>query len=66
MLGAIRAEARGDGGLAASAAAVLLDAIRRQFGDVDSVPSLNDAFADACIPLRTLDQAASLADARGL
>ncbi|MEU0984690.1 hypothetical protein ABZ488_36430 [Streptomyces griseus] len=66
MLGAIRAEARGDGGLAASAAAVLLDAIRRQFGDVDSVPSLNDAFADARIPLRMLDQAASLADARGL
>ncbi|SCE40307.1 hypothetical protein [Streptomyces sp. OspMP-M43] len=66
MLGAIRAEARGDGGLAASAAAVLLDAIRRQFGDVDSVPSFNDAFADARIPLRMLDQAASLADAHGL
>ncbi|MYR14801.1 hypothetical protein GTY62_30210 [Streptomyces sp. SID724] len=66
MLGAIRIEGRGDGGLEASAAAVLLDAIRRQFGDVDSVPSFNDAFADARIPLRMLDQAASLADVRGL
>ncbi|MFJ6889599.1 hypothetical protein ACIQRC_32755 [Streptomyces californicus] len=66
MLGAIRTEARGDGGLGASAAAVLLDAIRRQFGDVDSVPSFNDAFTAARIPLRMLDQAAKLADARGL
>ncbi|MFJ6650565.1 hypothetical protein ACIQPS_33590 [Streptomyces sp. NPDC091290] len=67
MLGAIRVEARGDRGLEASAAAVLLDAIRRRFGDdVDSVPSFNDAHATSRTPLRMVDQAAGLADARGL
>ncbi|MFF4866809.1 hypothetical protein ACFY3J_34975 [Streptomyces sp. NPDC001231] len=67
MLGAIRAEARGDTGLEANAAAVLLDAIRRTFGDdVDSVPSFNDAHGSAHVPLRMVDQAAHLADARGL
>ncbi|MDQ1013500.1 DUF6197 family protein [Streptomyces afghaniensis] len=67
MLGAIRIEARGDRGLEADAAAVLLDAIRRRFGyDVDSVPSFNDAHGSAGVPLRMLDQAAHLADARGL
>ncbi|WP_086706885.1 DUF6197 family protein [Streptomyces antimycoticus] len=67
MLGAIRAEARGDSGLEASAASVLLDAIRRTFGDdVDSVPSFNDAYGSARVPLRMVDQAAGLADARGL
>lgn len=66
MLGAIRIEARGDSGLESSAAAVLLDAIRRKFGDVDSVPSFNDAHGSGRVPMRMLDQAAGLADARGL
>ncbi|MER5509342.1 hypothetical protein ABT052_28995 [Streptomyces sp. NPDC002766] len=67
MLGAIRIEARGDRGLEASAAAVLLDAIRRTFGDdVPSVPSFNDAHGTSRTPLRMVDQAAGLADARGL
>ncbi|MEV5432757.1 hypothetical protein [Streptomyces sp. NPDC052701] len=67
MLGAIRAEARGDRGLEAKAAAVLLDVIRRHFGDhVDTVPACNDAQDSSRIPLRMLDQAAHLADARGL
>ncbi|MYV43002.1 hypothetical protein GT030_30090 [Streptomyces sp. SID1328] len=66
ILGAIRAEAHGDKSLEASAASVLLDAIRRNFGDVDSVPSFNDAYGSAGVPLRMVDQAASLADARGL
>ncbi|MEV6131954.1 hypothetical protein AB0M05_35075 [Streptomyces violaceusniger] len=67
MLGSIRAEARGDSGLESSAVAVLLDAIRRTFGDdVDSVPSFNDAFARGRVPIRMVDQAAHLADARGL
>ncbi|MFJ5779902.1 hypothetical protein [Streptomyces sp. NPDC093094] len=67
MLGAIRAEAGGNRSLEADAAAVLLDAIRRRFGDdVDSVPSFNDAHATSRIPLRMLDQAAGLADTRGL
>jgi hypothetical protein len=67
MLGAIRIEARGDHRLEADAASVLLDAIRRQVGgDVDSVPSFNDAFGSGRTPLRMVDQVAHLADARGL
>ncbi|MFI8200471.1 hypothetical protein ACIF6K_28805 [Streptomyces sp. NPDC085942] len=67
MLGAIRIEARSDGGLEAGAAAVLLDAIRREFGDgIDSVPSFNDGFVSGRIPMRMLDRAAHLADARCL
>ncbi|MFJ5657272.1 hypothetical protein ACIQD5_28495 [Streptomyces microflavus] len=66
MVGAIRIESRGDHGLEAGAVAVLLDAIRRKFGDVDSVPSFNDAHSSGRIPLRMLDQAAGLADTRGL
>ncbi|WP_241779815.1 DUF6197 family protein [Streptomyces natalensis] len=67
MLGAVRAEAGGDRGLEADAASVLLDAIRRQFGDdVDSVPSFNDAHGTGRIPIRMADQASRLADARDL
>jgi hypothetical protein len=67
LLGAIRKEAGGDRGLEADAASVVLDAIRRRFGDdIDSVPAFNDAHGTGRIPLRMLDQAASLADARGL
>ncbi|MFJ9718436.1 hypothetical protein ACIRPQ_21215 [Streptomyces sp. NPDC101213] len=67
LLGAIRKEAGGDRGLEADAAAVVLDAIRRRFGDhVESVPAFNDAHGTGRIPLRMLDQAAGLADARGL
>ncbi|GGP80410.1 DUF6197 family protein [Streptomyces melanogenes] len=67
MLGAIRIEARGDSGLEAHATGVLLDAIRRTFGDdVNSVPSFNDAHGTGRVPLRMVDQAAHLADARGL
>ncbi|MGA4867268.1 DUF6197 family protein [Streptomyces lavendulocolor] len=67
LLGAIRAEAGGDCGLETDAASVLLDAIRRKFGEhVDSVPSFNDAHGSARVPVRMLDQAAHLADARGL
>ncbi|MGV4890725.1 DUF6197 family protein (plasmid) [Streptomyces viridosporus] len=67
MLGAIRAEAGGNRGLEADAAAVLLDAIRRHFGNhVDTVPSCNDAHDTDRVPLRMVDQAAHLADARGL
>ncbi|WP_328541078.1 DUF6197 family protein [Streptomyces sp. NBC_00344] len=67
LYGAIRAEARGDRGLESSAVTVLMDAIRRTFGDdVDSVPGFNDAWTNGRIPMRMLDQAAGLADARGL
>ena len=66
MFGAIRAEARGDAGLESSAVSVVMDAIRRKFGDVDSVPGFNDAFASGRTPIRMVDQAAGLANARGL
>ncbi|MFD3920221.1 hypothetical protein [Streptomyces sp. NPDC058595] len=67
LYGAIRAEARGDHRLEADAAAVLLEAIRRQFGDdVDSVPAFNDAWGNGRVPVRMLDQAAGLADVRGI
>ncbi|MFF0465700.1 DUF6197 family protein [Streptomyces mexicanus] len=67
MLGAIRAEARGDRSLEADAVTVLLDAIRRQFGDdIDSVPTFNDAHGSGGAPIRMVAQAAHLADARSL
>ncbi|MFE5842018.1 hypothetical protein ACFQ7N_10265 [Streptomyces niveus] len=67
LYGAIRTEAHGDHQMEADAAAVLLDAIRRQYGDdIDSVPAFNDAFGNGRVPIRMLDRAAGLADARGI
>ncbi|MEU1457432.1 DUF6197 family protein [Streptomyces avermitilis] len=67
LYGAIHAEARGDQTLESRGLEVLMDAIRRQFGDdVDSVPSFNDAWGTGRVPMRMVDQAAGLADARGL
>ncbi|MDQ0701033.1 MULTISPECIES: hypothetical protein [unclassified Streptomyces] len=67
LFGAVRSESHRDLRLEMSAMAVLLEAIRRQFGDrFDSVPSFNDAHQNGRVPLRMLDQAAGLADARGL
>ncbi|MGW2841840.1 DUF6197 family protein [Streptomyces sp. NPDC001493] len=69
LFGAIRVESRRDLGLEMNAVAVVMDAIRRQFGDrYDSVPSFNDSFkgTDGRVPVRTLGQAADLADTRGL
>ncbi|MEV7657927.1 hypothetical protein AB0O39_27635 [Streptomyces anulatus] len=66
LYGAIHAEARGDQSLESRGLGVLMDAIRREFTDVDSVPSFNDSFTSGRIPIRMLDRAAGLADARGL
>ncbi|MEV7659462.1 hypothetical protein AB0O39_35520 [Streptomyces anulatus] len=69
LFGAIRSESHRDLRLEMSAMAVLLEAIRRQFGDrFDSVPAFNDApvHRDGRVPLRILGQAADLAHARGL
>ncbi|MFJ8563056.1 hypothetical protein ACIRD0_37485 [Streptomyces microflavus] len=66
LYGAIRTEARGDRSLEAQGLQVLMDAIRRKFINADCVPSFNDSFASSRIPLRMLDQAAGLADTRGL
>lgn len=67
LLGAITKQAGGDHSLAGRALDVLMDVIRRKFGpDVDSVPSFNDTFATGRVPTRMLEEAAVLADARGL
>ncbi|MFB7745390.1 hypothetical protein [Streptomyces sp. NPDC056132] len=66
LYGAIHIEAHGVQSLESRGLEVLMDAIRRQFGDVDSVPSFNDAWGTGRIPIRMLDQAAVLADARSL
>ncbi|WP_331745922.1 hypothetical protein [Streptomyces sp. NBC_00872] len=67
LYGAIHAEADGDHGLESAALAVLLDTIRRTYGDrVDSVPAFNDSWGTGRIPMRTLERAADVADARGL
>ncbi|MFI8343951.1 hypothetical protein ACIF8W_28320 [Streptomyces sp. NPDC085639] len=66
LYGSIHAEARGDQNLESRGLQVLMDAIRRKFTGVDSVPFFNDGFANGRIPMRMLDQAADLAHARGL
>ncbi|WP_432164151.1 DUF6197 family protein [Streptomyces tendae] len=67
LLGAIRKEADGDRGLEADAASVVLDAVRRRFGDhVDSVPEFNDSWGSGHTPTRMLGEAAAMADAQGL
>jgi hypothetical protein len=68
LLGAIRAGSGGDRGLEADAAAVLLDAIHRTFGEhVETVPSANDhLIRTQAHAVRLLGAAADLADARGL
>ncbi|MFJ8870781.1 hypothetical protein ACIRD6_34175 [Streptomyces sp. NPDC102473] len=69
LFGAIRLESHRNLRLETDAVSVLMDTIRRQFGDrFESVPAFNDSFraGDARIPLRILGQAADLADARGL
>ncbi|MFF8918393.1 hypothetical protein ACF08M_35105 [Streptomyces sp. NPDC015032] len=69
LFGAVRTEANHDLRLEMNAMAVLLDAIRNQFGDrFESVPSFNDSFrgTDGHVPVRMLGQAADLAGARGI
>lgn len=63
--GAIRAVARSRHE-ADDACVLLLEAIRRDFRDADSVPSWNDWQSGPRFPLLYLDRAAQLADARGI
>ncbi|MFC8645663.1 hypothetical protein ACFUC2_33630 [[Kitasatospora] papulosa] len=65
LYGAVRVEAAGDRSLEARGLEVLMDAIRSQFSDADSVPTFNDRWADGRVPMRILGQAAALADNRG-
>lgn len=66
LYGAIHLEARGHTGHETGAVAVLLDAIRRRFPHAESVPDWNDTQTGAANPIRALDEAAQLADARGI
>ncbi|MFJ9633778.1 hypothetical protein ACIRU8_39400 [Streptomyces sp. NPDC101175] len=50
----------------AGARRLLFEAIQRDFRDVESIPSWNDAQAGPRLPLLYLDRAAALADARHL
>lgn len=65
LVGAIRVEAP-TGHAAGDACTVLLEAIRRDFRAVDTVPSWNDAQRSPRLALLYLDRAAALADSRGL
>jgi hypothetical protein len=65
LIGAIRAEAS-TGGAADDACVLLLETIRRDFRDVETIPSWNDARRDLRLPLLYLDKAAALAHARTL
>lgn len=66
LVGAIRAEAGWGTTAEGDACAFLLDVIRAEFGDWETVPSWNDRQKGPAIPLRVLGQAASLAATRGV
>lgn len=65
LVGAIQAVAANQG-QAQDACSLLLEVIRRDFPDVETVPSWNDAQRGVRLPLLYLDRAAACADARGL
>jgi hypothetical protein len=63
LIGAIRAEAP-TRGQADDACAVLLEAIRRDFADAETIPSWNDSQRGPRLALLYLDRAATLAHSR--
>lgn len=65
LIGSIQAEAP-TRAAAGEACNVLLEAIRRDFPDADSIGSWNDAWRNQRNPLRYLDRATELAHARSL
>ncbi|CAL9664859.1 hypothetical protein SUDANB1_07159 [Streptomyces sp. enrichment culture] len=65
LIGAIRAEADSRG-QADDVCTLLLEAIRRDFTDAETIPSWNDAQRGPRPALLYLDRAAALANARGL
>lgn len=66
LVGAIRVEARGDAGLGMRGLNHLLDVIRRQFPDAETVPQFNDSHRDGRMPIRILGEAADHAATRGI
>ncbi|MFM9703612.1 DUF6197 family protein [Streptomyces galilaeus] len=65
LYGAVRATTSNPS-LVDDAMAILLDVIRRDFPDAESVPAWNDRHGTARLAGRYLDRAAELAGARGL
>lgn len=65
LIGHIRTEAASRG-QANDACALLLERIRQDFPQADTIPSWNDAQRNPRLPLLYLDRAAELAHARGL
>lgn len=65
LIGVIRAEARSRGE-ADDACVLLLEAIRRDFPNAETVPSWNDARRDPRLPALYLDRAATLANSRNM
>ncbi|MFE2297922.1 hypothetical protein ACFXAW_06975 [Streptomyces sp. NPDC059445] len=65
LIGVIQAAADSRG-QADDACVLLLEAIRRDFPGVETVPSWNDSQRDSRLPLVYLDRAAELAHTRGL
>lgn len=65
LYGAVRATTTNPS-LVDDAMAILLDVIRRDFPDAESVPAWNDRHGTARLAGRYLDRAAELAGARGL
>lgn len=65
LIGAIQAAAP-NRAAADGACNLLLDVIRRDFPDVDTIPSWNDAWRDGRLPLRYLDRATQHAHARAI
>lgn len=63
---AIHLEARGDMGLEVAGLNHLLDTIRRQFGDWETVPSWNDAQPDGRAPIRILGESVNTAATSGI
>jgi hypothetical protein len=65
LIGVIRIEASSRGA-ADDACVILLEAIRRDFPNAESVPSWNDARNDPRLPARYLERAATLAHSRNM
>jgi hypothetical protein len=65
LIGVIQAEA-GSRDQADDACVLLLEAIRRDFPNAETVASWNDAWRDQQLPARYLERAAELAHARSL
>ncbi|MFD8346519.1 hypothetical protein ACFV2C_30145 [[Kitasatospora] papulosa] len=65
LYGAIRIEAAGDRSLETHGLEAVVNAIRADLGDADSLPVFNDSWTNGRVSIRMLGHAAALADNRG-